>query len=44
MKTLIKGVLLFVPNFILALYGITFLTWEWWAITLGYCIYAAINN
>lgn len=42
MKLLIMFVLIFIIQFALAHGGITVKKWEWWVVTIGYCVYAAL--
>ena len=42
MKQLIRWALIFIIQFALAHGGIKINQWEWWAVTIGYCVYAAV--
>ena len=42
MKLLIMFALIFIIQFALAHGGITVKKWEWWVVTIGYCVYAAV--
>ena len=42
MKLLIRFALIFIIQFALAHGGITVKKWEWWVVTIGYCVYGAV--
>ena len=42
MKSLTTWALIFIIQFSLAHGGIKINQWEWWAVTIGYCVYAAV--
>ena len=42
MKQLIGWTLIFIIQFSLAHGGIKINQWEWWVVTIGYCVYAAV--
>lgn len=42
MKSLIRWTLICIIQFSLAHGGIKIDQWEWWAVTIGYCVYAAV--
>ena len=42
MKQLIEWALIFIIQFSLAHGGIKINQWEWWVVTIGYCVYAAV--
>lgn len=44
MKQLIKLVLIFIIQFALFHGGIEINQWEWWAVTIGYCVYATVGS
>ena len=42
MKLLIMFALIFIIQRALAHGGITVEKWEWWVVTIGYCVYGAV--
>ena len=42
MKLLIMFALIFIIQFALAHGEITVKKWEWWVVTIGYCVYATV--
>ena len=42
MKSLTMWALIFIIQFSLAHGGIKINQWEWWVVTIGYCVYAAV--